>query len=143
MMQLSNMKLPTGLQKAQNGSTEPLFQPHQTSIISLSYFGVADHESKDFIHDILKEFTQTVPSFLSSLEAAINTSDFSSIKSLIHDMKATVYVLGFADLVQNAIQFLESSELQKNPVNSMLIAFQHIKNIYQQALEEAVLLLKA
>jgi HPt (histidine-containing phosphotransfer) domain-containing protein len=139
----SDTNFPTGPRRSDQDYNQSFFQTHHTSVISLSYFGDAGEENKEFILEILKEFTRSVPKFLNHMETAIGIGDFSSVKSLIHDMKATVFVLGFADLIEPSMQFFETGDLKNTTTNLILSAFQHIKNICMKALEEAASLIRA
>ena len=101
---------------------------------------VVDRYSKgdvEFRRELMKEFIDTVPSAINSLETAIKQSNYSRIKEIAHDMKTTIHVMGLTGLIGHLLQQIESFAHSNSGLSSISTLFSDVKLICLQAVQEA------
>ena len=85
----------------------------------------------------MKEFIDTVPFAINSLETAIRQSNYSRIKEIAHDMKTTIHVMGLTGLIGHLLHQIESFAHSNSGLSSILVLFSDVKLICLQAVQEA------
>ncbi len=101
---------------------------------------IVDRYSKgdaEFRRELMKEFIDTVPSAINSLETAIRQSNYSRIKEIAHDMKTTIHVMGLTGLIGHLLHQIESFAHSNSGLSSILVLFSDVKLICLQAVQEA------
>lgn len=102
------------------------------SIISEEHLNTLSRGNKTFIKEIIDIFLEQNPIELKELESAINSKDYTSIRSISHKMKTSVGFIGISQLLPelNEIESLASNE---GKINAIQAIFSHVKSICYQA----------
>jgi signal transduction histidine kinase/CheY-like chemotaxis protein/HPt (histidine-containing phosphotransfer) domain-containing protein len=102
------------------------------SIISEEHLNTLSRGNKTFIKEIIDIFLEQNPIELKELESAINSKDYTSIRSISHKMKTSVGFIGISQLLPelNKIENLASNE---GNINTIQAIFSHVKSICYQA----------
>ena len=102
------------------------------SIISEEHLNTLSRGNKTFIKEIIDIFLEQNPIELKELESAINSKDYTSIRSISHKMKTSVGFIGITQLLPelNKIESLASNE---GNINTIQAIFSHVKSICHQA----------
>lgn len=106
-------------------------------VINLEYVDEISGGDDAFKRDIIREFVQQVPAKISSLEKAIATQNYTSIRSLAHEMKTTVHFLGLSTLIGQALQKVEDLANTQQSLGTIGQMFTNIKSVCLQAVREA------
>lgn len=94
----------------------------------LTYLSEMTGGKKQLIKEIIDVFLQQVPNELKSINDAILTTDFITIKNFAHTMKSSVSIMGISSLspILN-----EMEELSKQAIDSSISIATSIKKIKQ------------
>lgn len=115
---------------------------NQDKILNLNYLQELSKGNTTFVQSMLTQFVEQMPQELTDLNRAINTKDFTLIKSLAHNMKTTVAFVGLDATLHPSLDAIENAAL-KQDFQSIQQAFENVKKLCEQAAEEIVNLVKS
>lgn len=106
-------------------------------VINLSYLQDLSSGNKEFENQIIRQFIKQVPQEIISLEQAIQQKDFTSIRSLAHNMKSSVSYLGLMHELGPMLEEIENQAVKDTDLSIILACFDSIEFTCRQAVEEA------
>ncbi|MDQ3845964.1 MAG: ATP-binding protein [Bacteroidota bacterium] len=106
-------------------------------IVNLSYLKELSMGDAEFEHAIIRQFIVQVPEELQLLQEAIATKNMQKIKTIAHGMKSSVSYLGLTDKLHPALHRLELKAVANDLSADFDEDYQYIKNICEQAVQEA------
>lgn len=74
-------------------------QQHEAKLYDLTTIEAISGGSKEFIHDMMQLFIETMPSFATQMVDGLKTQNWASIKSVAHQVKPTIELMGISSLV--------------------------------------------
>lgn len=107
------------------------------NVLCFDYLDKAAQGDEEFKQEVLLQFIRQVPSSMEKMEKAIPQKDSSTIKRILHELKTTVYVMGFGNLVMPTMKKMDA--LVSAPYDNRLVytLFQYIRVTCDAAVEEA------
>lgn len=111
-------------------------------ILSFDYLDKASQGDEEFRQEVLLQFIVQVPANLSKIENAIINQEEKTIRSVVHEMKTTVFVMGFGDLVMPYLKNIEAMVIKAADINLIRSVFNYVKKICTCAVEEARLYIR-
>ncbi|HTD92797.1 MAG TPA: response regulator, partial [Chitinophagaceae bacterium] len=106
-------------------------------VINLQYVDEIAGGDASFKKDIIREFVNQVPAKINTLEKAIATNNFTSIRGIAHEMKTTVHFLGLSGLIGQSLQKIEDMANAQQSIGIIQQMFECIKSVCLQAVREA------
>src|SRR5450432_29846 len=81
--------------------------PPAYKCINLQYMRQVSNGNKEYEKTVTEHFMEIIPTDIATLENAITTNDFETIKLVAHNMKTTVSVMGLTETLQPFLDTLE------------------------------------
>ena len=106
-----------------------------SSIINLEYLKETTVDNPKLIKEIINIFLDQTPEFLSRLEGAVKSQDWTEVKAIAHKMKPTVNYVGILS-IENIIKNIEDFSDQKINLNEIPPLLIELKNICERAFIE-------
>jgi CheY-like chemotaxis protein/nitrogen-specific signal transduction histidine kinase len=116
---------------------EAVASVNQAKVIDLNVIDKYSRGDVEFRKELIREFINTVPAEINSLEAAIKQSNYQRIKAIAHDMKTTVHIMGLTLLIGHLLQQIEIFAYTNTDMSSINSLFSDVKNVCMQAVQEA------
>jgi CheY-like chemotaxis protein len=106
-------------------------------VIDLNVVEKYSRGDRNFQKELIREFINTVPAEINSMETAIHQSNYQRIKAIAHDMKTTIHIMGLTLLVGHLLQQIEIFANSNKDMSSIHTLFTDVKMICMQAVQEA------
>jgi PAS domain S-box-containing protein len=103
--------------------------------IDLNYLEDVSASDKKFIKEMIRLFMKQTPGFIDILQRATQTSDWANIRYMAHKMKATIAMMGIAEL-QPIIMQLEKYASQESQLAEVATLVKKISAICDEVYEE-------
>ncbi len=107
------------------------------NVLCFDYLEKAAQGDEEFKQEVLLHFIRQVPANMEKMEKAIPQNDSNTIRRILHELKTTVFVMGFGNLILPTMKKMES--LVTGPYDNRLVStlFQYIRVTCDAAVEEA------
>ncbi|QHT68216.1 PAS domain S-box protein [Rhodocytophaga rosea] len=103
--------------------------------IDLNYLEDVSASDKKFIKEMIRLFMKQTPGFIDILQRATQTADWANIRYMAHKMKATIAMMGIAEL-QPIIMQLEKYASQESQLAEVATLVKKISTICDEVYEE-------
>lgn len=103
--------------------------------IDLNYLEDVSASDKKFIKEMIRLFMKQTPGFIDILQRATQTADWANIRYMAHKMKATIAMMGIAEL-QPVIMQLEKYASQESQLAEVVTLVKKIATICDEVYEE-------
>lgn len=115
--------------------TPKLTSPLKYQHIDLNYLEDISASDKDFIKEMIRLFMKQTPGFLEILQRATETADWANIRYMAHKIKATIAMMGIAEL-QPIILQLEKYASQESHLAEVALLVKKVTSICHEVFEE-------
>ena len=103
--------------------------------IDLNYLEDVSASDKKFIKEMIRLFMKQTPGFIDILQRATQTADWTNIRYMAHKMKATIAMMGIAELQPVIIQ-LEKYASKESHLAEVATLVKKISTICDEVYEE-------
>jgi PAS domain S-box-containing protein len=90
----------------------------EKKLYDLNYLIKVSDNNKEFIHEMIKTFIQTIPQVLSEMEACLDDKNWEKLSKLAHQIKPTYTLLGL-DAVRESLLYIELEGKKKEKLNEL------------------------